>query len=121
MHELTLARALIAAAERALTAHDGRRVTGLSVSIGAMSGCEPDLLSHLFPHAAVGTRFEGARLEVEFQPVQVVCRDCGQTSEVEPGRLLCPCCDSLAVTLIAGEGVFLTGLRVSGEADELGI
>ena len=121
MHELTLARALIASAERALAGQpDGRRVTGLSVTVGAMSGCEPALLQHLFPHAAVGTRFEGAQLEVEFQPMQVVCRDCGQTSKVEPGRLLCPVCDSLAVTVSAGEGVFLTGLHLSSEADESG-
>ena len=85
----------------------------------------------LFRHVECGGTFryivqgirtfaDGAQLEVEFQPVQVTCCACGQRSAVELGRLLCPVCDSLSVTLSAGEGVFLTGLRLSDEADELG-
>ena len=115
MHELALCRALLATAERQLAEHAQRPVKSQQVSIGALSGCEPDLLLTLFPHATAGSRFARAQLLVEFQPALIECRSCGQTSEVSSNRFNCPVCNSLEVRLIAGESVFLTGITLGAE------
>ncbi len=115
MHELSLCRALLATAEQQLTEYPDRTVKTLSVSVGALSGCEPGLLQRLFPHAATDARFAGAELAIDFQPAQVRCLACGHTTEVPPNRLACPACGSLGVQLIAGDGVFLTGITLRGE------
>lgn len=116
MHELSLCQALIRTAENQLAArpeHAGRRLKALKVSVGALSGCEPDLLVHLFPHATPATVAEGAQLQIEFQPAVVVCEACGTHREVATNQLTCPVCGDSRVHLSAGEGVFLTGLVLS--------
>lgn len=115
MHELSLCQSLIASAERQLAAHPeyaGRRLSRLKVSVGALSGCEPDLLAHLFPHARPGTIAEEAELEVSFQPAVVACDACGAQRDVAANQLGCPACGSPRVTLVAGEEVYLTGLSL---------
>lgn len=110
MHEMSLCRALISSAERELIKHSGRRLQALKVCVGALSGCEPALLAHLFPHAAQGTMAEGAELTIEFQAARVRCTACKKPADVAPNQLCCPACGSPAVQLIEGDGVFLTGL-----------
>lgn len=118
VHELSLCRALIASAERELAKHPGRALRALQVSVGALSGCEPDLLAHLFPHATPGTAAENARLEISFQPASVACTVCDQVSTALPNELCCKACGSAAVRLVAGDGVFLTGLSL-GEIEHV--
>lgn len=116
MHELSLCQALISTAEKQLAArpeHTGRRLKALTVSVGALSGCEPELLVHMFPHATLGTRAEGAELNVEFQPAQVACNTCGTRRDVASNALVCPACGGNNVTLVAGDGVYLTGLTLT--------
>ena len=113
MHELSLCRALLAAAERALASQPDAAIAQLSVSVGALSGCEPALLRHVFPHAAQGSRFAKASLDIQFQAAQIHCQSCDQTHVVAPNRFMCPQCQSLAVRLVAGEGVFLTGIQLA--------
>ncbi len=117
MHELSLCRALLATAEQQLAGQADRPVKTLCVSIGALSGCEPELLQRLFPHATEGTRFANAALHIAFQPTTVHCHACGKTGEVPPNRFACPSCTSLDVHLIAGDGVFLTGITLEGKHD----
>lgn len=116
MHEMSLCRALIASAERELENHPGRHLRALQVSVGALSGCEPELLTHLFPHASLETKTAGAALEISFQPASVRCGECGKTSEVRPNDLRCPACGGMNVSLNAGEGVYLTGLILREDA-----
>lgn len=118
MHERLLCEALITTAGCQLAARPelaGRKLRAIKVSVGALSGCEPALLCHLFPHASPGTVAEGASLEVEFQPARISCLDCGKVQEVPANQLCCPSCGSLRIRLEAGDGVYLTGLSL-GEA-----
>jgi len=120
MHELSMCQALIATAKRQLAArpeYSGKRLAGLTVSVGALSGCEPDLLAHMFPHASKGTIAEGAVLEIEFQAVEVACDDCSERRSVAANQLCCPACGSPRVTLCAGDGVFLTNMSLLAETN----
>jgi len=116
MHELSLCEALIDTARRQLDArpeYAGRRLKSLKVSIGALSGCEPDLLARLFPHASPGTVAEGAELIVDFQPARVACEACGTERDVAANQLVCPQCGDTHVRLVAGDDVLLTGMTLT--------
>jgi len=116
MHELSLCEALIATAKRQLATrpeYAGRRLKSLRVSIGALSGCEPDLLSRMFPHASPGTVAEGAELIVDFQPVRIACSACGAERDVAANLLVCPQCGDQGVKLVAGDEVLLTGMTLA--------
>jgi hydrogenase nickel incorporation protein HypA/HybF len=113
MHELSLCQALIATAERQLAARPecaSRTLKTLKVTIGALSGCEPELLERMFPHAARGTAAENASLQITFQPVEIECKGCGGKREVAANDLLCPECNSDQVAMVAGDELLLTAL-----------
>jgi hydrogenase nickel incorporation protein HypA/HybF len=63
MHELRLARDLVGKVDTAACEQGARRVVGVKVTLGALSGVSADHLRRHFAEAAHGTSAEGARLE----------------------------------------------------------
>ena len=64
MHELSLVASLCAQAEAAACADGARRVTALTVRLGALSHLSPQHLRDHLARAAAGSMLEGARLDV---------------------------------------------------------
>ena len=65
MHELSVCQGLLRQVEKVAAEHDARAVDRILLRVGALSGVEPDLLSHAFDIARMGTLAENARLEIE--------------------------------------------------------
>ena len=63
MHELRLARDLVGKIDAVACEQGARRVVGVKVTLGALSGVSADHLRRHFVEAARGTFAEGARLE----------------------------------------------------------
>jgi hydrogenase nickel incorporation protein HypA/HybF len=117
MHELSVCQALIDQVERVARDNGARRVMSIVVSVGPLSGIEPQLLEHAYPLAAAGTMAENAELVVETVPVKVRCRTCHTETEAAPNRLVCAVCNDWQVDVTGGEEMLL--LRVEVErADE---
>ncbi len=113
MHELSVASALVAQAERAAVAAGSGRVVAVRVRLGRLSGLVPDSLSFGFEVAATGTALEGARLEVERVEPVVWCTPCGAAVTLaSPTRFRCPVCDTPSAELLAGRDLELTSLEV---------
>ena len=55
MHELAICQALIEQVERVARDNAARRILSITVSVGPLSGVEPQLLEHAYPLAAAGT------------------------------------------------------------------
>ena len=64
MHELSLVASLCARAEAAARADGARRVTAMSVRLGALSHLSPEHLRDHLARATAGSMLEGARLVV---------------------------------------------------------
>ncbi len=64
MHEAGLVRDLLRRIEQLARAERARRVTAVTVRLGALSHMSPDHFSEHFRDAARGTLAEGARLEI---------------------------------------------------------
>ncbi len=95
MHELSLASAVIATAERHA---EERPVREITVRIGALRQVVPASLAFYVEVVGHGTVCEGARLELELVPACVAC--CG--AEWEPPSFRCGRCGA-AATVVAGE------------------
>ncbi|MBT8109464.1 MAG: hydrogenase maturation nickel metallochaperone HypA, partial [Gammaproteobacteria bacterium] len=93
------------AAERNAT-----RVTAITLSIGPLSGVEPDLLENAYPLAAAGTLAEEAQLTIETAEIVVRCSECGSETTVPPNKLLCGACGDFRTQLVSGDE--LTLMRV---------
>ena len=110
MHELSIARALIAQATSAARSHGGGRIRHIRLAIGPLSGVEPALLARAFLQARTATPAATADLHIETPPVRVSCPACGTESAAALNRLVCATCGSNRVTLASGDELLLLGL-----------
>jgi hydrogenase nickel incorporation protein HypA/HybF len=115
MHELSVCQALIEQVERVARQNDARTVISIVITVGPLSGVEPQLLEHAYPLAAAGTVAEHASLVIETVPVRVRCRSCAAETDVVPNRLVCGACGDWQVDVTGGEE--LTLRRVEIETD----
>jgi len=93
-----------------------RRVTRIVVTVGVLSGVEPDLLRRAFEVIKEGTVADSADLIIEIERLGVRCRDCGAFSEKEEPDVLCGRCGSPNTEVVCGENLLLRSLEL--ELDE---
>ena len=113
MHELSIASAVVATAERHA---EGRPVTAVRVRIGRMRQVVPDSLRFSFGICARDTVCEGARLELTEVAVRLRCSDCEREWEPEIPAFRCPQCGSADVTIEAGEELVVDEIDVEEAA-----
>jgi hydrogenase nickel incorporation protein HypA/HybF len=114
MHEMSICQALMDQVERIASEQDASRVDRIVLSIGPLSGVEPELLSRAYEVSRAGTVAESAELEIETGPIVVECRSCGASGEAEVSRLVCPSCGDWQVNLTQGDELLLLRLEISG-------
>ncbi|PIR17908.1 MAG: hypothetical protein COV46_02195 [Deltaproteobacteria bacterium CG11_big_fil_rev_8_21_14_0_20_49_13] len=76
MHELTIIRKVVVAADRAAEANNIAHVKVLRLRMGQMAAVYPDQISFGFLTYAKGTRLEKAKLEIEKVKVLLECYQC---------------------------------------------
>ena len=103
--------------ERIASEQGASRVDKIVLSIGPLSGVEPELLSRAYEVSRAGTVAESAELEIETGPILVECRSCGASGEAGVSRLVCPSCGDWQVNLTQGDELLLLRLEVSGISD----
>lgn len=89
MHELSLSGAIVNTVEKHAA---GRRVSVVSMRIGALRQVVPDTLEFYFGFVSEGTVCEGARLEQELIPARLRCASCEREWEIEVPVFMCPGC-----------------------------
>jgi len=114
MHEMSICQALMDQVEKIAKEQGASRVDSIVLSIGPLSGVEPELLSRAYEVARLQTVAENAPLEIETGAIEVECRSCGASGEAKVNRLLCPSCGDWQVNLIKGDELLLLRLEVSG-------
>ncbi len=113
MHELSIASAVVATAERHA---DGRRVTAVRVRVGRMRQVVPDSLRFSFDICARDTVCEGARLELAEIDVRLRCGACACGWEPDIPAFRCPRCGAADVTIEAGEELVVDEIDVEEAA-----
>ena len=109
MHEVGIARSVIDAAAAAVP--EGGTLSGVTVTIGPMSGVVADSLQFGFEVASKGTPADGAELEIVEVPLVVHCDTCDANSEIDDVSVLrCPECAG-AVTVVSGNETLVTSVR----------
>jgi hydrogenase nickel incorporation protein HypA/HybF len=99
VHELSLSGAIVNTVVKHAA---GRRVTVVSLRVGALRQVVPDTLDFYFGFVAQGTVCEGARLEQELIPARVRCRTCDNEWEIDMPIFRCPGCAG-AAEVVSGE------------------
>lgn len=88
MHELGIARNIVAIVSDA--AH-GRRVRRVTLEVGRLSGVMTDAIAFCFPIAAEGTALEGAALDISEIEGRARCVACATEFAMPTLYTTCPC------------------------------
>jgi hydrogenase nickel incorporation protein HypA/HybF len=111
VHELSLCHA-IAAVVRPHA--DGRHIEIVRVQIGALRQVVPESLSFCWTLVRDYESMPDAELELELVTAEVVCRSCGQRSEISSRwSICCAECESSDVEVVRGDEFLVTSLDVS--------
>ncbi len=111
MHELSVCQALIDQVARVAREQRAARVSAIHVSVGPLSGIEPQLLEQAYPLAAAGSLAEEAELCIESAPIRVYCDQCEQESTAYANRLcaLVQCSNwHVELVVVSGDELLLT-------------
>jgi hydrogenase nickel incorporation protein HypA/HybF len=114
MHEVSIADAIVATAERHA---GGRRVALVEVKVGHLRQVVPSALSFAWELVAAGTALEGAELQIDDVPVRVACRACGAESEAPEFPLACAGCRGVDVDVVAGNELYVEALELEDEPE----
>lgn len=111
MHELSLCHA-IAGVVRPYAVD--KHVDVVRVQVGALRQVVPDSLTFCWNLTREYECMPDAQLELEMVPAEVVCRSCGQRSQIASRwSVYCPECDSGDVEVVRGNEFQVTSLDVS--------
>lgn len=112
MHELSIAQSIIDIASEHCKKHQAKPVK-IGVVIGKISGIVPDSLRFCFESSAIGTIAEGAILEIEEEPCEVKCNDCGKIIKIIDYCFICTHCKSVDLKMISGKELYVSKLEMT--------
>lgn len=118
MHELSITEHLLDQCIREARAQGASRIRTIRLCIGQLKGIVPDCIQIYLDMLSEGTIAEGARIEAEFPPVRVLCRDCGLEGEITPHSLMCPHCGSLKLKLLSGKEFYIKSMEVDIDGNQ---
>lgn len=114
MHEVGLAEDILDAALRRAA---GRRLSGLTVRVGAFHRVHDDAMLQGFELVSQGTLAAGARMTLVHLPVRVRCSDCAAEAEGPDLITLCPACGGGSVEVTGGEELILESVMLAHGGD----
>ena len=117
MHEMSLAQAVLAEAERCLTPYGPcARVVRVKVQVGALRAVVPEALTFCFHVVAQETPAEDAVLDIEEIPLRTRCHRCGHEWLPDGVTFFCPLCDG-PVEVLTGMELLLHSLQIDDGGD----
>jgi len=112
MHELSIAQAVLATAERHAV---DRRITAVELEVGHLRQVVPDALSFAWDLITPGTCAEGAELELREVPAAGFCRSCEAETALPDMPLRCGRCGGFDLEVVRGEELLIDSLEVEEE------
>ena len=93
MHEISLVRQIFRSLEEQFTEKEIATIEKIKLKVGLLSNVEPILLQNAYEAVTATDKpaFKEASLEIEILPILIDCPSCGQRSQVENYRFVCPC------------------------------
>jgi len=98
MHELSIATSLLSLIDEELKKRQLEKLLAVRVRHGALANIVPEAMRFAFAALTQGGPFEGARLELEEEPIVLHCSCGARFSPAQKNELLfapCPACNEM--------------------------
>jgi len=102
MHELSIVSSLFEILEEKAKEHKAKKILGIRLQIGKLSGIVPEFLETAFDIYKKDTLAREAKLEILEVPLQVRCRKCGNEQTKDDFIFVCSSCGARELDLVAG-------------------
>jgi hydrogenase nickel incorporation protein HypA/HybF len=102
MHEASVVSNIIDIVLAESGKHKGKRVTGVVLEIGSISGIEYGSLEFALKYLAPGTVIESAEISIEKPEGRARCNNCGNEFSLKEFLGCCPHCNSFDLSIIQG-------------------
>jgi hydrogenase nickel incorporation protein HypA/HybF len=117
MHEQVIAKDVLRAGLAYLAEKKASKIKSIKVSLGEMQivGHHLSSFENAFAMQAKGTPAEGAKLEVELEPLKAFCNSCKKeikVSDMHHHQIGCPYCGKEDLNITSGEGVKVLKVEV---------
>jgi len=120
MHEMSLVEKVVEVVLAEAQRYGARQVTKVKLKVGRLLQVIPETLAFCYEIAVQGTLAEGSQLYLEEVPIEVRCRQCGETFEVENFVFLCPRCAVADVETLAGMELIVETIELALGGEENG-
>jgi len=117
MHEMSLMASIFDVIKQSVEPYPDARVTKVTLVVGALTNAVPEALELAFEAFAKGSSLEGAVLEILQVPLTLQCGECQWQGAVENQFSICPECESLQVSIVAGRELLIKSLEVETDGD----
>lgn len=118
MHELSIARNIIAEVEDAARRNDVADITNVTVQVGRLCGVVAGALTFGFELAREGTLLAEAELIIEDEPVVVWCPEGDHTVELADMIFRCPDHGCPTPEILSGKGMEILRFEVADPTTE---
>lgn len=112
MHELSITQTMLELVLEQARQNGARKVQGINLVIGEMSGVVDDCVRFYFDFLSKGTIAEGARLSFKRVAPKARCRECGKQFKLNGLAWICPRCRTARIDIVEGKELYLESIEV---------
>ena len=113
MHEMGIAEQLVQIAIDSIPSDiKDPKVEIVNLRIGKLASVVEHSLTFCFEIITKDTPLESAKLEIDFVPVMVRCKDCNNEWEVTGPVFQCPHCEEGEVEMLSGREIEITSIEL---------
>jgi hydrogenase nickel incorporation protein HypA/HybF len=114
MHEMGIAQQLVQIAIDSIPEEiENPSVEKVNLKIGRLAAVVEHSLTFCFEIITKDTPLENASLEIDFIPVTMHCRSCGNRWEVTGPVFTCPVCEDGKVEMLTGREIEITSIELA--------
>ncbi|MBN1540661.1 hydrogenase maturation nickel metallochaperone HypA [candidate division KSB1 bacterium] len=108
MHELSLAREIVAIVDEIMLQHPEKSLKCVRVKVGELNPLIPDQLQSCYEALIADSKLVGSRLEIIRIPVRAQCRKCARDFRLEQFSFCCPHCESTGLDINSGDELMVS-------------
>lgn len=116
MHEVSVIDEIVQTVLDEIKNYQVLRVDSVSLRIGKLRQFVPEIMQFCYEVATRDTLLQGSQLKLKEVPVQIFCRRCEMTTELEEYDFHCPECQSMDIQVTGGNELILDSIQLEEKA-----
>jgi hydrogenase nickel incorporation protein HypA/HybF len=111
MHELAIIEETFRIILKIAGENQLERINSVTMEIGEYRQVDPSIFRFAFDASKAGTIASDARLDIEFQPLEMKCDGCGNIFPVKKSTYKCPRCGNGRLQAVKGMDIFIKNIE----------